>query len=177
MWRACVLLLVASLAFAGPILIVNPGFETGDFTGWTRTGELGFTSVTTTYAHSGTHSASFGPVGSLGYIAQMIATTPGEAYDVSFLVHGSGTPNQIQLDWGGAEAATWTNVNAPSWTLFGWDGLVASSSTTELKLGFRNDPSFLYVDDIEVNTAIPEPSTVLLVAAGAALLALRRWLF
>jgi hypothetical protein len=41
-----VILLAASLAVAGPIPVVNPGFETGDFSGWTRSGNLGFTVVT-----------------------------------------------------------------------------------------------------------------------------------
>jgi len=177
LFGVCALLLVSSLTFAGPILIVNPGFETGDFTGWTRSGDLGFTWVSSGGAHSGTYKAEFGPVGSLGYIAQNIATTPGEAYDVTFWLRGTYTPNQVELDWGGAVAASWTNVNLPGWTVFSSSGLGASSSLTELKLGFRNDPDYLYVDDIAVNPTIPEPSTALLFAAGAAVLALRRWLF
>ena len=50
----------------GTSSIVNGGFETGDFTGWSRSGNQGFTSVTTSpfYVRSGTYGAFLGPIGS-----------------------------------------------------------------------------------------------------------------
>jgi hypothetical protein len=55
-------------------LIVNCGFETGDFTGWTQSGNLGFTGVTTnpTYVFSGSWGAQLGPVGSDGFLTQTV---------------------------------------------------------------------------------------------------------
>lgn len=172
----CAVLMAGSLGLAGPITLTNPGFETGDFTGWTRSGNLGATSVNSSGPHSGTYQAALGPVGSLGYIAQDIATTAGSAYDVTFYLYGSGTPNQLDLYWDGGLAASWVNVSIPSWTIFGWSNLVASSGSTELKFGFRNDPSYLHLDDIAVDEtgAVPEPSTLWLCGAGALLLLARR---
>ena len=53
-------------------VIVNCGFETGDFTGWTLTGNTGFTGVTSgsPYVNSGTYGAYLGPVGSDGFLSQ-----------------------------------------------------------------------------------------------------------
>jgi PEP-CTERM motif len=54
-------------------LVANCGFETGDFTGWTQSGNLGFTGVTGgAYAFSGSFGAYLGPVGSDGYLTQTI---------------------------------------------------------------------------------------------------------
>ncbi|HVP55787.1 MAG TPA: PEP-CTERM sorting domain-containing protein [Candidatus Eisenbacteria bacterium] len=55
-------------------LVVNCGFEAGDFTGWTQSGNTGFTGVTSIapYVNSGTYGAYLGPVGSDGYLSQTI---------------------------------------------------------------------------------------------------------
>jgi PEP-CTERM motif len=53
-------------------VIVNCGFETGDFTGWTQGGNTGFTGVTSSapYVNSGTYGAYLGPIGSDGTLSQ-----------------------------------------------------------------------------------------------------------
>jgi hypothetical protein len=92
-----------------------------------------------------------------------------------FYLLGSGTPNRVELWWNGVLAADWDNVGHGGWTLYGWSNLITNSSSTELRLGFRNDPSFLYLDDIAVEGAvIPEPSTMALLGTGLLLLLLRR---
>ena len=55
-------------------LVTNCGFESGNFSGWTRGGNLGFAGVTSSapYVNSGTYGAFLGPVGSDGTLSQFI---------------------------------------------------------------------------------------------------------
>lgn len=83
--KATLLLLVAALAaMATPVLaqdvcqgvagnlVANCGFETGDFSGWTLSGNTGFTGVSTGYAFSGNFGAALGPIGSDGFLSQTL---------------------------------------------------------------------------------------------------------
>src|SRR5712692_8865885 len=65
-------------------LVANCGFETGDFTNWTLSGDLSFTGVDVAPAHSGTFGAFLGPITDLGFAAQTLVTTPGQYYDLTF---------------------------------------------------------------------------------------------
>jgi PEP-CTERM motif len=81
--KTTLLIVVAALAvMATPVLaqdacqsvagnlIVNCGFETGNFSGWTLSANTGFTGVSSAYAFSGSYGAFLGPVGSDGYLSQ-----------------------------------------------------------------------------------------------------------
>ncbi len=148
----------------GTGLIVNGGFETGDFTGWTRpafssTGlanNTGFTSVTSSsfYVHSGTFGASLGPVGSDGFLAQTLQTTPGQPYIVSFALRSDGgIANDFSASWAGETFFSQRNMPAAGWMPLSFTQ-VATGPTTTLELGFRDDPGFLGLDDVSV---IPDP--------------------
>jgi transposase-like protein len=77
---------VASTGYATADMVINGGFETGDFTGWALSGNTDYTGVTTGIAHSGEYAAYFGPDGSLGYLSQSLATTVGTRYELSFFL-------------------------------------------------------------------------------------------
>ena len=111
--------MVAAMGFAvGPaqavnISLVNGGFETGTFAGWTGTGNTAFNGVQCpgpgpTVA-AGNCSAFFGPVGSLGSLSQSFATTVGQPINISlaWLTDG-GTPSEfsVELDPGTANFRT-----------------------------------------------------------------------
>lgn len=135
---------------------MNGGFETGDFTGWTRSGNLGFTSVTNSpfYVNSGNFGASLGPVGSDGFLSQTLQTTPGTAYIVSFALRSDGlTANDFSASWGGQTFFSRVNMPAAGWMPLSFTQVATGSSTT-LQLGFRDDPGFLGLDDI---SAIADP--------------------
>jgi PKD repeat protein len=139
-------------------LVINGGFETGDFTGWNLSGpdtndlfvDNGFT--TGIDPHSGNFFAALGSTNSLSYISQMLATTPGTAYSLSFWVNSpdGSTPNEFLASWNGN--TLFDQMNLPEIT--GWTNLhfavVATGSSTVLQFGSRDDPSYLGLDDVSV---------------------------
>src|SRR5438270_2575967 len=81
--------LAVGTAQAAVNLIVNGSFETGDFTGWTLTGNTGFTGVECPGAPfagpgDGNCDAFLGPVGSNGTLSQSFPTVVGQVYSISF---------------------------------------------------------------------------------------------
>jgi hypothetical protein len=176
--RSLVPVLVAALLAlsntAHANLITNPGFETGNLTGWTQFGNVGFTGVDGS-PHSGSFSAFLGPVGSLGFLSQTLATTPGQTYDLGFFLQSDGgTPNQFQVSWNGSVISNQSNLPASGYTERDFLNLLATSPTTPLVFGFRNDPGFLHLDDVAVNPT-PEPTTLLLLGTTMTSLGLARW--
>src|SRR4029077_10049470 len=82
-------LLIAVLASAAVSahaqnLLTNPGFETGDFTGWTLSGDTSFCSVSTQHPHSGSFSARLAGLPGTGFLDQTITTVVGQSYHVDF---------------------------------------------------------------------------------------------
>jgi hypothetical protein len=70
----CLLLLLPQSAWADPTnLVVNGGFETGDFTGWTVSGDTQAAQVinNSDLSHSGCCFAEFNPVGDFVFLSQV----------------------------------------------------------------------------------------------------------
>jgi PEP-CTERM motif len=152
-------------------LVVNGGFETGDFTGWIEGGNTGFNGVQcpgpgATVAQ-GNCSYFAGPIGSNSTLSQNITTQPGTAYSISFSFDTDGlTPNHFVASFGGVTLLDVSNQAPSSFQNFNFVRTATASSTT-LSFSFQDDPGFLFLDAVSVNAAaVPEPGTIALIGIG-----------
>jgi hypothetical protein len=187
-------LVCASAAFAGNI-VLNPGFETGDFTSWTGGNRWEVATNDDVFPHSGSFYADTGCVGA-GCIAgsatfsQTLTTVIGQNYTFSFFYDLGETSDgeegddfaELVAQWNGATVldATATDVPDAGYVLFSVNEIASSTSSTIQFFG-RQDPDELGVDDVCVDLAggacagqsgVPEPGSMFLFGGGLAVLAL-----
>ncbi len=168
--------LVTGTIEVGQSIVQNGGFETGDFTDWNLTGggyPTNFVdSGTFITPHSGAYAAALGQYGSAGSLTQTLATVPGQKYLLSLWLENpeSGSREQFSVVWNGT---TLYSVNNPAAS--GWNNLQyvvsATSTSTTLKFGERNDPYYFGLDDVSVTPgfapSITTPPTNQTVLAGS----------
>jgi hypothetical protein len=155
-------------------LFQSCGFETGDFSGWTQSGNTASTFVVGNFdgflPNSGTQFAAMGPSGSDGFLSQTIVTAPGDFYAIAwYLASDGGTPNDFNVSWDGNTIFSQTDITVPDFVLYSFTE-VATSAATTLTFGFSSEPSYLALDDTSVTdtSVTPEPGSFALLAAGAA---------
>jgi hypothetical protein len=172
---------VAALSVAYPAkanLITNPGFETGDFTGWTTGGGSVMGSFNGVSPHSGSFQAVFS--GPSVVLSQTLATMAGQSYTVDFwmaAVNVDPGGGMFGVFWGGSNvfAHAFAVGNTP-YTEFTFN-VTASSASTNLAFSIAPDSSSIFLDDVSVTPAgVPDAGSTLplLGFASLGLAALRR---
>lgn len=168
-------LLAAALAVpAQAQTVVNGGFETGDFSGWTVSGGA-FTGVGALAAQSGAFGAYFGEASPGSSLSQTLGTVAGTVYTVSFWLQldDGALPNSFSFGWNGVTQPLGFNDTAAfAYTHFTATVTAAGPSST-LSFSFVNPESFWLLDNVAV-TPVPEPQAWLLGSLGLVLLAARR---
>jgi len=154
----CVMIASRAAPLQGANIVQNGGFETGNFSSWTLTGDLANTFVSFAFPLSGVYSALFGATNAPEFISQPLATSPGQAYTLSFWVMGSGDggggiTNEFILKWGDTTLLDQVNPVIPDWTIMQF-AVTANAAVTVLTFGGRNNQDYIYLDDVSV--AIPE---------------------
>jgi hypothetical protein len=153
-------------------LIQNGSFGTGDFSGWTLNGDtvvnnelINFVTnylaynigtrhhptniVITPYPAS--YFAALGESNQQAYLSQNVPTYPGQPYLLSLWMDSPDgeTPNEFSVSWNGG--TLFDRANLPE---LGWTNLqflvTATSSSTVLQIGARDDFSYLELDGVSL---------------------------
>ena len=175
----CLALIAAMCGSAAAAnLVLNPGFETGDFTNWTVTGDG--IAIDNAFPNTGCCDAVFTATTDpdAGFLSQTLSTEAGKSYTLSFAVldEAGFSGDTFTVQFGGFSATITGDEAAPP-------GNLPSLYTTEnfivpaldilsgvLVLSFKglNDPSLgiaWNLDDVSVTaSAVPEPATWILLA-------------
>jgi hypothetical protein len=166
----------AMLTFAGSAnaavnLLVNGSFETGNFTGWTLSGNTGFLGVTTSFSgvlpQDGKYEVFGGSVGSDLIMSQTFTDIAGDAYTATGWVYGfGGDPSDFGISVGGS--SIFLSPYPPSgWTEY--TVVFVGSGSDTLTIRNRNDPSYQLLDNFAIiNSTIPEASTWAMMMIGFA---------
>jgi len=174
-------------------LVVNGGFETGDFSDWSLNGNTNLNGnvynqvvnaqslqdgAGAEFVHSGTYGAFLGDTNP-ATLKQTLPTTPGQNYVLSFWLTNpqAGAGQQFSVDWntnGSSTSQIYYITNPPvlAWTNLSFT-LTATGTNTTLVFGAENPPDGFGLDDVSVHIMaapgwISEPTNLTVLAGDTA---------
>jgi hypothetical protein len=158
-------------------LVQNPGFETGDATGWSLTTTSGSTQISShVYPGGGPNTGSyyglFGDAAAApGSLSQILATVSGQDYVLDYFLANFGTgsqesPNIFSVLVDGNVLSSLTNIPTQPYTEYSF-GFTATGPSTNLTFSGGHTPFALFLDDVSVTateSSTPEPGPTALLA-------------
>jgi hypothetical protein len=152
-------------------LIVNGGFETGNLSGWTRSGDPS-AGVTTAFPHSGTFDLTIAARTPYAVISQTVATVPSTSYTLDYwLQNRDGGFNFFTAQWNGhnVPGSALTDASPFGYTEFTFHVLATSATSKVTFEGYHQSGNRFLLDDISLTDAaatVPEPSALILLETG-----------
>ena len=161
----------ASATQAAPNLLVNGGFETGNFTGWTLS-DLSLTVAASDKPHTGTFEADLGNR-SLSTLQQSVTTVVGAVYTVDLWIGrlgplAGGDQFSLSVSFAGTSFVNLTSSTLPLNSPYAEysANITAATTNSALVISYVDQPSYTLIDDVSVTAAVPEPSEAALLLAG-----------
>ncbi|MDH2344395.1 VCBS domain-containing protein [Bradyrhizobium sp. SSUT77] len=140
---------------AGPPVILNGDFETGNFANWTVSGSHIHVAQLEFGGSFGHYSVELLPTSGPESLSQNVTTAPGQHYFVSFDVVGDpeGVNTPFSVSWDGTTILSLghvpAGVNHYSFDLLG----DASLSSTQLLFSYEDDATGMILDSVNVSPA------------------------
>jgi len=165
--------LLMSPAAASANLLVNPGFETGNFSGWTPS-IVGLQTVSDSNPHSGQYEAR---IYQFGNFSQNVTVTPNTVYKLSSFMYipTNGGYASISLTFFNASGTSsfeqersWERYpGSQQYEIIETDWLTAPSyaAYARVRCSVTTAGSYIDFDDVSLDV-IPEPTSLLLLFSG-----------
>ncbi len=132
-------------------LVMNCGFETGNFANWTLTGATDFVGVDAAHAQSGNFGAFFGAIGDITQLSYIVPTTQGRNYHIEFQLANpaGGTGTSFSASLGNTLLMSLNDSDPDNYRLFVFN-VDSDFTDAQLRFQFRQDPDYWSFDDVYV---------------------------